>query len=234
MLHPDNGGHSPEMIDKADLESRRVTKNIVLGKDGKYHWYYEFKLLKNPTILFLLWKMFFWIGFGIWLVSVLLMTFEGNFSRDFWSITKTFGIGIAGLEALAALGYFLYAWMQGFKYCVLFEMGEEGVKHTQLQRQFKKARAMSLVLILAGLSAGKPDPVGAGLLAAARNSMFSSWSHVRSIEIFRRRGVIKVNERLNKNQVYAEPEDFPFVENYIKAHVPGECKIRECTFAQSR
>ena len=81
MLHPDNGGHSPEMIDKADLESRRVTKNIVLDKDGKYHWYYEFKLLKNPTILFLLWKMFFWIGFGIWLVSVLLMTFEGNFSR---------------------------------------------------------------------------------------------------------------------------------------------------------
>ena len=179
MLHPDNSGHSPEMIDKADLESRRVTKNIVLGKDGKYHWYYEFKLLKNPTILFLLWKMFFWIGIGIWLMSVLLMTFEGNFSRDFWSITKTFGIGIAGLEAFVALGYFLYAWMQGFKYCVLFEMGEEGVKHTQLQRQFKKARAMSLVLILAGLSAGKPDPVGAGLLAASRNSMFSSWSHAQ-------------------------------------------------------
>lgn len=208
-------------------EGSKVTENIVLGKDGKYHWYYEFKLLKNPTVLLLLWKIFFWTGVGMWLMMVLIITFSGDFSRDFWSITKGFGFGIAGFEVFVAFGYFVYALLQGFKYCVLFEMDEEGVTHTQLPRQFKKAQAMSFLLILAGLHTGRPGTVGTGMIAASKNSMRSTWESVRSIEIFRKRGVIKVNERLNKNQVYAEPADFSFIEDFIKSHLAPKCKVHE-------
>ena len=88
-------------------QGRKVTENIVFGKDGKYHWYYEFKLMKNPTILLLLWKMFFWIGIGIWLLLMLLITVEGDFARDFWNITKVFAIGIAGFEVFVAFCYFI-------------------------------------------------------------------------------------------------------------------------------
>ena len=33
------------------------SKNIVLCPDGKYRWYYEYPMLKNPVILFTVWKV---------------------------------------------------------------------------------------------------------------------------------------------------------------------------------
>lgn len=36
--------------------------------------------------------------------------------------------------------------------------------------------------------------------------------------LFTQQNLIRVNETLNRNQVYAEEEDFAFVANYIKAH----------------
>lgn len=201
--------------------------NIRLGTDGKYHWYYEFQMLKNPTILFLLWKIFFWIGIGLWAFLLVLALFDGNFLRDFWEITKTFAIFILAFEVFVALGYFIYAAFLGFKYCVMFEMDDKGVVHMQMPRQFKKAQAVSFMTVIAGIATGNPGTIGTGLLAGSKQSMSSSWNSVRSVEIFRRRGVIKVNELLNKNQVYAQPEDFEWVVQYIKSHVGSKCKISE-------
>ena len=128
---------------------------------------------------------------------------------------------------LVAIGYVIYAATQGFKYCVVFEMDGEGVTHTQMPKQFKKAQAMSLITMLMGSVQGKPGAVGTGLLAASKQSMVSHWESVRSVEIDARHNVIKVNERMNKNQVYARDEDFEFVENFIKSHVPERCKISD-------
>ena len=87
--------------------------------------------------------------------------------------------------------------------------------------------AYVVTVILAGMAAKNPGTVGQGILAGSKKSMVSSFSHVRSIEIFRRRNVIKVNERFNKNQVYAYDEDFDFVVDFIKSHVTKKCKIYE-------
>ena len=206
----------------------KVTENIVFGADGKYHWYYEFKLMKNPTILFVLWKIFFWIFVAMWAFLSIINSIEGHFNmKDFLDFSKIFLLILVGVEVLIAVAYFIYAAMNGFKYCVMFEMDEDGVKHTQMPRQFKKAQAVSLVLILAGMAAKNPGAVGQGILAGAKNSMVSSFSHVKSIEIFRKRNVIKVNEKLNKNQVYACDQDFDFVVDYIKSHVTKKCKVYE-------
>lgn len=208
--------------------ARRVTDNIILGTDGKYHWYYEFKLLRNPTILFLLWKIFFWIFIGIWLFVSFLHFYDGYTNiREYLHMTLVFLLIVAGIEVLVALGYFIYAAFQGFKYCVMFQMDENGVKHIQMPKQFKKAQAASMVAVLAGMVTGNPGTVGTGLLAASHQMMESSWNSVRRVEIFRRRNVIKVNERLNKNQVYASDADFRFVEDYIRSHVQKRCKFRE-------
>ena len=206
----------------------KVTENICLGTDGKYHWYYELKLMKNPTILFVLWKIFFWIFVGMWVFLSIINSIQGHFNmKDFLDFSKIFLLILVGVEALVAISYFLYAAMQGFKYCVLFEMDGEGVKHTQMPRQFKKAQAISLVLILAGMATKNPGAVGQGMLAGAKNSIVSSFSHVKSIEIFRKRNVIKVNERLNKNQVYACDQDFDFVVDFIKSQITKKCKVYE-------
>ena len=217
-----------EPVPEDEPKGSKVTENICLGTDGKYHWYYEFKLMKNPTILFVLWKIFFWIFVGMWAFLSIINSLEGHFNtKDFLDFSKIFLLLLVGIEALVAIAYFLYAAMQGFKYCVMFEMDEDGVKHTQMPRQFKKAQAVSLVLILAGMATKNPGAVGQGMLAGAKNSMVSSFSHVRSIEIFRKRNVIKVNEKLGKNQVYACDGDFDFVVDFIKSHVTKKCKVYE-------
>jgi hypothetical protein len=66
--------------------------------------------------------------------------------------------------------------------------------------------------------AGRPGVVGTGMLAGTRTRMYTSFADVRSVESCPGRNLIKVNELLNKNQVYAEDEDFDFVLNFIRAH----------------
>lgn len=214
-------------VESDEPKGGHVTENIVFGTDGKLHWYYEFKLMKNPTILKVLWKIFFWIFVVMWAFLSIVNASEGHFNmKDFLDFSKIFLFILVGVEALVAVSYLLYAALQGFKYCVLFEMDEEGVKHTQMPKQFKKAQAMSLMTILMGMASGKPGVVGTGMLAGAKQSMVSSWTAVRSIEIDAKHNVIKVNERLNKNQVYAEDADFQYVEEYIKSHVSKKCKVK--------
>ena len=216
-----------EPVEEVQLKGRKVTENIVLGTDGKYHWYYEFKLMKNPTILKVLWRIFFWIFVVMWAFLSIVNVSEGHFNmKDFLDFSKIFLLILVGIEALVGVSYLLYAALQGFKYCVMFDMDGEGVTHTQMPRQFKKAQAMSLITMLMGAAAGNPGAVGTGMLAGSKQSMVSHWTAVKSIEINAKHNVIKVNERLNKNQVYAEDADFEFVENFIKMHVTKKCKIR--------
>lgn len=217
--------HAP--VEEETAGGSRVTENIVLGTDGKYHWYYEFKLMKNPTIVKVLWKVFFWIFVVMWAFLSIVNAAEGHFNaKDFLDFSKIFLLLLVGVEVLVALGYFIYAATQGFRYCVMFEMDEDGVTHTQMPGQFKKAQAISVLTMLMGAAAGKPGAVGTGMLAAAKQSMVSNWSAVRSVEVDADHNVIKVNERLNKNQVYAEDADFKFVEDFIRSHVSPKCRIK--------
>lgn len=222
--------YQPEEVEEEQLpqKGRYVTNNIVLGTDGKYHWSYKFNMLKNPSILFILWKMFFWIFIGIFTMITLFDVFDGYYTFekffDFWKFALFF---ILCAEAFIAVGYFIYSLIMGSYYYVLFDMDDDGVTHTQMPKQFKKAQAMGWIAVLAGMAAGKPGVAGAGMLAASKQSMSSEWDKVKSIEIFRRRGVIKVNSLLNYNQVYAEPEDFDFVEDFIRSHVNDTCKISD-------
>lgn len=219
---------SPQEPDEAQhsKSGSYVTKNIVLGTDGKYHWSYKFNMLKNPSILFILWKMFFWIFIGIFIMITLFDVFDGHFNLDhFLDFGKTFLIFILAMEAFITFGYLIYSLIMGCTYYVMFDMSDQGVTHTQMPKQFKKAQAIGWIAFIAGMAAKKPGVAGAGLLSASKQSMSSDWDKVKSVEIFRRRGVIKVNSLLNYNQVYAEPEDFEFVENFILSHVPEKCKI---------
>lgn len=221
---------SPQITNEVQnsLKGSYVTKNIVLGTDGKYHWSYKFNMLKNPTILFLLWKIFFWIFIGIFTMVTLFDVFDGHYTfeefLEFWKFALIF---ILCAEAFVTICYFIYSLIMGCTYYVMFDMSDQGVTHTQMPKQFKKAQAMGWIAFIAGMAAKKPGVAGAGLLSASKQSMSSDWDKVKSIEIFRRRGVIKVNSLLNYNQVYAETEDFEFVEIFIKSHVPERCKISD-------
>ena len=196
-----------------------VTKNITRGEDGAYRWVYELNLYTNPTILFLIWKIFGVICLGMWILMVLMDIGDSDFWwAGFFDVTRACLLFTLGFLLLCLVGYLVYAMIMGGKYCVLFEMDEKGVNHIQMAPQVKKAEAIGLLTMLIGAAAGKPGVVGTGLLAGARTSLYSSFDTVKSVEPFPRRNLIKVNEFLSKNQVYAEDEDFAFVLDFIRSH----------------
>lgn len=199
-------------------------------EDGKYRWVYEFDLFRNPTILFVIYKIFFWIGVGEWVLSTLFSLGGRDFFWDgFLSNAKVFLIMTAGLLVLATLGYVVYALMMGGRYCVVFEMDEEGVRHTQLDSQFKKAKVISMLTSIAGAAAGDPGVAGTGILAGSRNSMYSGFGSPAKVRAFPRQDTIKIDRTFSHNQVYAGDADFDFVYRYIISHIP----IKEAPSAAS-
>lgn len=195
------------------------TRHIEQGNDGIYRWVYELKLLKNPVILFTVWKILVGIFVGIWLLITLLSAGDKGFwFNGFWKETKGFLLLIMAILLLSTVAYLGYALVMGGKYCVLFEMDEKGVRHTQVPKQFSKAQVLSLITILSGVAAENVGTIGTGLLSGSRQSMYSEWATVKSIGVYPRRNLIKVNALLNKNQVYVEDDDFEFVRQYIRSH----------------
>ena len=195
-------------------------KEVRLCNDGKYRWKYEVNMYTNPAILITVFKVFFFTIVGLYAVfGFFLYVIHGDW-QGLWWMTKGMLIALGGFAVLCVLGYLVVAWMYGGKYVALFEMDEDQVKHTQLPAQFKKAQKVAFLTVLVGLLAKRPTTAGAGALAASRQSSTSEFVHVKSVKSRRRMHLIKVNQLLNRNQVYVPDEDFDFVYNYIKSHCP--------------
>lgn len=215
--------HNEQVMDE-EIHVQQNTSNwvspsgeIVQGRDGVYRWAYDFHMLTNPTILYTMFKVI-GISAGImWMILIVINVLGGDFElSDFLDTTKVFLIILAGLMVLTVISYLLYALVAfGGKYCVLFEMDEKGITHTQAPKQFEKAQIAALI---SGLTANNLSTLGNAMLVSNRASMSSEWKRVRSVQCIPHRGVIKVNELLGKNQVYVSEEDYAFVRDYIISH----------------
>ena len=192
-------------------------KEVTLCDDGKYRWVYEMNMITNPTIFLTVFKIFFWIILVMWAVfGLILYVFPGDW-EGLWGMSKAALAGLGIMAVLTVLGVLVLAAIYGGKYVVLFEMDENEVKHIQVPRQFKKAQAVAALTALAGAVSHRPTTAGAGLLAATKNSSTSEFKLVRSVRAHRRLHVIKVNQLLNRNQIYVPDEDFDFVYDWIKS-----------------
>ena len=172
-------------------------------------------MMKNPVIFFTVLKIFGWIFFIGWLIMSIIDLVDGNGMETVLNSGKVMLLIFLGFIVLTVLGYTLTAAINGWKYIVLFEMDEQGVLHRQLKSQIKKAQVMGWLTVLAGLKVGNLTTIGAGLNSATKTSSYSSFEHVRNVKAYRSRNLIKVNELLEKNQVYVTDEDFDFVYNFI-------------------
>ena len=194
---------------------------VKLYPDGKYRWVYEVPMLKNPTILFDVYKVL-GISFGIvWLFNVLLISCEDGLNlRNLWSFTSGFLILMLVFLVIGYLAYFIVAWYYGWKYIVLFTLDEKEVVHQMMPRQIEKAKVLGALTALVGSVAGKPGVMGAGVLAASRSTSTSVLANVARLVPRRRLHLIKVNQLLNKNRVFVPDEDFDFVYNFLCQHCP--------------
>jgi hypothetical protein len=193
----------------------------MLYPDGKYRWVYEVPMLKNPSILFDVYKVL-GIGFGVvWLLVLLLICVEDGFTfKNIWNITSGFLILYLVFLIIGYIAHVIVAWSYGWKYVVLFTLDEKLVVHQQMPRQIKKARVLGALIALVGAATGKPGVVGSGVLAASRSTLTSELANVERLIPCRRLHLIKVNQLLNKNRVFVPDEDFDFVYDFLCQYCP--------------
>lgn len=201
------------------------TPNIRLCPDGVYRWVYELHLMRNPVILGTLCKVMGVITLLLYLFMAILGIVEGNAGALVEMLPAVLGF-FALMMALCVLGYLIYAAMNGWKYIVLFEMDETGVRHIQQPAQFDKAQGVAWLLALAGLATGNPGRVGQAMVLGSKGSSYTEFARAKGMKVLRSQNTIKINETLEHNMVYAEPEDFDFVLNYIRERVPENVKGR--------
>ncbi|MBO4318659.1 MAG: hypothetical protein J5855_10375 [Mailhella sp.] len=83
-----------------------------------------------------------------------------------------------------------------------------------------KSEGISVLTVLACLLSCRVTTVGVGL-NSARTEMYSDFSLVRKVKAYPSPHLIKVSGQFMHNRVYALPEDFDFVLDYITSHCPG-------------
>ena len=202
------------------LTTGAATENVRLCPDGVYRWTYEFRMLKNPTVLFTVWKVLGLACGIVFVIGLVIRLFDGGFSGwdELAGMGKTLLIALGICLVLGVLGYFALGVLYGWRYQVLFEMTDAYVRHIQMPKQFGRVEALGWLTALAGLAAGSPGTVGVGLNAAARSTMTSELENVAVLRLRPRRDTIHVDQALGKNQVYALPADYAFVAEFLKAH----------------
>ncbi len=200
-------------------DEHRVTR----GPDGKYRWVHETNLYRNPVFLFLIWKIFFFVWLAI-AAFVLALSVPG---RNAWENFRSIGLAMVGvlafLAVLITISYYIYAVFMGGKYCVLFEMDTKGVTHTQVARQFRRARRLGI----AGRT-GRYCHRQARHHRGRRSGLHPrfdayQFNKVNSVKVKRKRYTIKLRSSLlMHNQVYTAPEDFEFVVGFIAERVRSD------------
>lgn len=217
----------PILAQSGDLESVDYEgPRVRLCQDGKYRWTYEFNMLKNPAIILVVYKIFGILLSIPFLINVIYLAKNGELQKEWndrlWSGSnpKVWLVVMAFFVVLILISYLVVAWMYGGKYIVHFTLDEESVIHEQEPVQVQRARKLGLLTVLVGILAKRPSTVGAGMLAASRSTSTSVFDNVRRIKPRRYIELIKVNQLLDRNQVYVPKEDFDFVLNFIRTHCP--------------
>lgn len=195
-----------------------VPGSITLCADGKYRWTYELPMMKSLAILSTVWKVL-----GISFCVPLVITLLSGPKKTGPEILKIFGLFaliLAGIIVLSLIAYVILAASYGWKYCVLFEMDEEGIVHKQMDRQVEKAQVLGAITAAAGAASGNASTAGTGLLAASKSSQYSRFECVKRARFRRKQHLIKLDYPFSHNQIYVEDDAFDFVAGYIRAHSP--------------
>ena len=194
---------------------------VSLCEDGKYRWTYPLDMLKNPSILFVLLKIF-GILLSIPLLIALISAAANNDWQKIWDgFIKIWLIVMVVFFVIILISYLIVVWMNGGKYVVNFTMDEKRLIHEQVPVQYQRVRKVGLLAALVGIFAKRPAAAGAGALAASRDTSVSVFDKVRRVKPRRGQNLIKVNQSLERNQVYVPDEDFDFVLDFIRKHCPN-------------
>ena len=209
---------------KDESVQSQTNGNITITGD-ELQWLYAFSFWKNPTILITTAKVLL-ISLFVPTIFMFVITLQDGFVEALTISAMILGYGTVLFGVLLILAYLLIGILYGGKYYVIFKMDDNGVNHIQLQKQFKKAEALGLLTSLVGVSTGNLTVGGAGLMAASKQSLYTSFKKVKSIKVNKKRNTIFLNESMTRNQIYVDNDDFDFILNRIIECCPKNVRIK--------
>ena len=167
------------------------SKNIMMCPDGKYRWVYELDMYKSSVIIKEVWRAMLIAGVIVLAFLFVINIMDNDLMETLQFVVQTATILLGIFLVLSIIGYLIFAFMIGGKYCVVFEMDEEGINHKQHQKHVKKAELIGAITALAGMAGGNLSTVGTGVLAAARTSMLTYFDDVKELEILPKEHLIR-------------------------------------------
>lgn len=209
----------PAQMPGPTLAPRMLPRGIFLGRDGKYRWTYAVNSWTNGAMLATILK--FTLGVFVFLILLMFFINLGNGAEEsIRSLLSFLPIGLACTVGLMLVGYVLMALINGGRYQVIFTMDNEQIVHAQAKKQAETWRKIAAAdFFLTG-------DITTELAACASEKFVSCYKDVKTVCIQRKNDLIRLNEVLVKNQIYAAPEQYDFVLNYIVPRC-ANAKIKE-------
>lgn len=212
-----SGSVAPVMMQASARQN--LPKGITLDESGNYRWTYKLDMIKVPVLRNMIMKIIFFSCLGVGAFIGLINLIQGE---DLDVILTGGGIlAIVGLVILAItfVVYYIVISIHGRYYTVDLLMNERGVEHIQSPEEDAQSDKMKKLVF--ALELLNPDPATIGLAMAGKEHMTSEYKDVKKVVAAHRYGLIKVHNTLQQNHIYAYPEQYEFVWNYITQHCPN-------------
>lgn len=220
-----------EQAPRASAENERLILEAFAGENEEspeketaepkrpetYTWVYELPMIRSFFLLFEVWRVF-GIAAGIMIAFTMIIDlFSGGISGMIRGLVPVLLVS-AVLMVISLVAYWIVIRANNGRYTVLFEMDEKGVDHIQIKTD--KAKALDLLVMLAGKKTGNLSAQGAGMLSASGNSLYSDFRKVRKIRAYPQKNMIELKSTWIRNQVYAEDDAFEEIFAFIAEHCP--------------
>ena len=111
------------------VDSFYNSKNISMCPDGKYRWVYELDMYKSSAIIKELWRVLLITGALVLIILFGINIMDGDLMETLQFVAQAAAILFGIFLVLSIVGYLIFAYIIGGKYCVVFEMDEGGINH---------------------------------------------------------------------------------------------------------
>lgn len=170
-------------------------------------WVISVPIFRNPVILRQL-ALVVGLPFGI-LMTVILLAAEGT--------DRLYALGLVAL--LFLLTFIFIMGVYGGKYDASFTIDAKGIRCVTQPGQAKKNAFINGLTVVLGLVTGKPAVAGAGMAAAAKQSVRVPWHHIRKVKFLpNHRTILVRGNPMETIAVFCTAENYTAVQRLIKDH----------------
>lgn len=230
-LNGQTGAETAEAAHAAEprlVQDPSLPEGIFRDENGAYHWVYHLNMLRNPAPILTVFKVFFLVISGISVFFFVISLLGGTGLKDSlrFYIIMFFGMN-ALFFVLGSIAWGIMTLRRGARYTIEHMMNEELVAYLQTPEEQERSRQIGALAVAAGAISGNLSTMGIGLTQGSMNGAFvSRYPDVKAVIASRRFHLIKVNNVLQHNQIYAYPHQYDFVWSFITSHCPN-AKIKE-------